>query len=216
MSVNINRAGVAAVGGAGIRPNLFSDTLAGSTYWYNANGNGSYAKETIIDETGTPCCRYIINTKATNWCVFAFAPSNMGTVRQYLHDNPNTTLTLSFDARSSVPMNGVNPTIKDTNAQNNFISFSWFTIPTADTWVHYIGTGTILTEDISAQVLYMNKLFEVGTYDFKNVKLEVGDTATPYCLSESEGFIAASFAESSSTPPSFGKNWISVKDFTEI
>lgn len=173
--------------------NLLKDTNKGNYRWIAPSGNGTGTVTSIlIDEIN--CVRYEMTVKSTNWCVFAFRPTNNTEVMDTLHEI--NSYTLSFDIFPSQPINNAIPRYVDGNAQNNLINWPSFSAP-ANAWYHYEGTAISSGATQSNQSFYINYLFDIGTYDFKNLKIEIGTKATGYNTHSEESFLSNIIYDSS-------------------
>lgn len=173
MNVSFNKTGIVSSPHHVINDNILADTNRGSYCWNPASGNGAYS----LASSGEGA-KYTVTTKATNWCVFSFRPTNNNEVMNKLHNVGK--FTLSFDIRGSVATSGLVPRYVNGDATKSLINWPAFSFP-ANEWYHYVGTATSTGDVVSMQNFYINYLFEVGTYEFKNLKIEAGEVATPYC-----------------------------------
>lgn len=173
--------------------NLLKDTNKGNYRWLAPSGNGTGTITSILID-GINCARYEMTVKSTNWCVFAFRPTNNVEVINTLHET--NSYTLSFDIFPSQPINNAIPRYVDGNAQNNLINWPSFSAP-ANAWYHYEGTAISSGATQSNQSFYINYLFDIGTYDFKNLKIEIGTKATGYNVHIEESFLSNIIYDSS-------------------
>lgn len=173
--------------------NLLKDTNKGNYRWIAPSGNGTGTVTSILID-GINCVRYEMTVKSTNWCVFAFRPTNNTEVMDILHEI--NSYTLSFDIFPSQPINNAIPRYVDGNAQNNLINWPSFSAP-ANAWYHYEGTAISSGATQSNQSFYINYLFDIGTYDFKNLKIEIGTKATGYNTHSEESFLSNIIYDSS-------------------
>ena len=173
--------------------NLLKDTNKGNYRWLAPSGNGTGTVTSILID-GINCVRYEMTVKSTNWCVFAFRPTNNVEVMNTLHEIDS--YTLSFDIFPSQPINNAIPRYVDGNAQNNLINWPSFSAP-ANAWYHYEGTAVSSGATQSNQSFYINYLFDIGTYDFKNLKIEIGTKATGYNVHIEESFLSNIIYDSS-------------------
>ena len=169
--------------------NLLSGTNEGKSHWTLANGNGSgtisskYFDDvpTFNNQNGLIWNK---TTTSTNWHYLGFTDN---VCRDFIFNSAEgTKFTLSYDIRVDVTTtNRIEHSFMQGNAQNRLINFGNYTDGfVANEWTHIELTGERNdTTTLGSQVLYLNtKLLqsEVNSIEIVNVKIELGDKATPY------------------------------------
>ena len=156
--------------------NLLLGTNMGASWWSEMNGNGSYSKSTI-DTIGV---RYTVTRQATDWCVIMFKGSDDFVSARDVLSSTDESFTLSFDFRASTAVDPFTVGSRKGNGLGSQILFGTVTSTITGEWEHFELTNKTLGVSPDSQYIYINHKFPVGTYDFKNLKLERGTVATDW------------------------------------
>lgn len=158
--------------------NLLINTNKGKTHW-SWSGNGGSRSFEDYEGTGVKMTT-VAAANSGSWSVVGY---NDGQIRN--HILPNTKYTLSFDA--CFPNSGViTCNIMEGNATHAMTNSATLNV-TKDTWEHF---SCVLTSnstiEVTSQYIYMavNNVAPTTTVGisvyFKNIKLEIGEKATPW------------------------------------
>lgn len=181
--VKLPNAGITNFGATIGNENIALDTNKGTTGWgWGLHSGGRTIREVIED--GISCCEMVRDSVAsTGWSFISYNRINRS---KYL---ANKTYTVSFEVKSSVETsfyvgikegNSSNPICADVKAGNT-VANKWTKLKATITTVATLPSST-------NQVLYLYEM-NSGTgvkYIFRNLKIEEGAEATPWCPHKDE------------------------------
>lgn len=177
------QAGMTNFGGQIGNENIALKTNQGTTGWNWALQSGGRTISEVIED-GIKCCKFTRdNTASTGWSYISYSHINRSVYK------PNTKYTVSFDVKASGSTQlGVG--IMSGDSSNQLCSLVKTVNLNANAWTKCSVVLTTVATFPSAtnQVLYINGLDSStgSTYIFKNLKIELGTEATPWCPAKVE------------------------------
>lgn len=213
MSVKFNKSGIIDASGIEVGENLLLKTNQGTTYW-NWSGNGGTRTLTSTPDGGVK----MVATAAANsgsWSVFGYQDNNIRNVLR-----ANTNYTCSVDIKPPVNATMRLSFLNGNGTQGMTTAVDCAVV--ANKWNHAIWhfrTNTSLTVD--TQEVYITGIAStVAGYEvyFKNLKIELGDNATPWIPNQADyGFVPTfhGFAESGDMMKVYS-NHIETNEFIEF
>ena len=159
-----------------LNPNLFQGTNEGRTAWNHGAGNSTSLLASYPFETGSGII-LTVEVPATNWLYLLYYPTNNAAIKAMFAVAGNT-YTLSCDVYCSVATT-VNFYYMAGNAVGNQIVNKSAACTVG--WNHVSVTTTSNGTESANQALYISGFNKVGEFIVKNLKLEEGSVATPYC-----------------------------------
>lgn len=177
------QAGMTNFGGQIGNENIALKTNQGTTGWgWGLQTGGKTISEVIED--GIRCCKLTRdNVASTGWSYISYSHINRSVYK------PNTKYTVSFDVKASASTQ-LNISLKCGNSSDPISNEAKTVNLNTNDWTKCSVTLTTLATLPSAtnQVLYITGMNSSpgSTYIFKNLKIELGSEATPWCPAKAE------------------------------
>lgn len=177
------QAGMTNFGGQIGNENIALKTNQGTTGWnWSLNTGGKTISEVIED--GIRCCKLTRdNVASTGWSYISYSHINRSVYK------PNTKYTVSFDVKASTSTQ-LNIILRRGNSSDPLTNEAKTVNLNTNDWTKCSVTLTTLATlpATSDQVLYITGMDSSpgSTYIFKNLKIELGSEATPWCPAKAE------------------------------
>ena len=177
------QAGMTNFGGQIGNENIALKTNQGTTGWgWGLQSGGKTISEVVED--GIRCCKLTRdNVASTGWSYISYSHINRSVYK------PNTKYTVSFDVKASTSTQ-LNIILRRGNSSDPLTNEAKTVNLNTNDWTKCSVTLTTLATlpATSDQVLYITGMDSSpgSTYVFKNLKIELGTEATPWCPAKAE------------------------------